>query len=109
MGQASPAQLARKVNGQALLKLVITVGEGAWYLKKRMRTSHNAAGLQSSCCWKKMIKVIVELHEGENTTTKLCRFNSGEIKSYRLQRVREDVLSLFPHLMKKGLTVVPYR
>ncbi len=52
-----------------------------------------------------LVKVIVELHEGETTTTKLWRFNSTELDSYTLQGVRNDVLSLFPHLAKKGMTV----
>ena len=49
------------------------------------------------------VKVVVELHEGAATSTKLWRFNPSEV--YTLQNVCSDVLALFPHLLKKGLTV----
>ena len=51
------------------------------------------------------VKVIVKLHEGESAvTTKLWRFY-GEGQEYSLQRVKTEVLSLYPHLLRKELDV----
>ena len=51
------------------------------------------------------VKVVVELAEGSVVTTKLWRFNSSERESYTLKQIRDDVQSLFLHLVKKELTV----
>ena len=48
---------------------------------------------------------VVALAEGSVVTTKLWRFNSLERESYTLKQIRDDVLSLFPHPVKKELTV----
>ena len=48
-------------------------------------------------------KVVVKLHEGERTNTKLWRFTSPHL--YTLEMVRKEILSLFPHLVKKDMMV----
>ena len=46
------------------------------------------------------LKVVIELHEGEKSSTKVRRFFSdGE---YTKDKVEAEVTSLFPHI-KKGL------
>jgi hypothetical protein len=51
------------------------------------------------------VKVIILLHEGSNCTTKLWRFDSDSLQSYTLELIKAEVLSLFPHLQEKELSV----
>ena len=48
-----------------------------------------------------LVKIIVELHEGERTTRKIWRFDPGKV--YMKEGVCNDVRELFPHICKKGL------
>ena len=48
-----------------------------------------------------MIKIIVELHQGEQTTTKIWRYNSH--KKYQQKMVSQEILQLFPQVVKRGL------
>lgn len=48
-----------------------------------------------------VIKIIVKLHQGEQTTTKIWRYNSHE--KYMKDAVCYEVLQLFPQVTKRGL------
>ena len=50
-------------------------------------------------------KVIIHLHEGAVSTTKLWRFDADCLKEYTLDGLKCEILSLFPHLQKKKLSV----
>ena len=47
------------------------------------------------------LKVIIELHEGEKSSTKVWRFFSD--REYTKDEVEAELTSLFPHIVKKGL------
>ena len=47
------------------------------------------------------LKVVIELHEGEKSSTKVWRFISD--REYTKDEVEAEVTSLFPHIVKKGL------
>ena len=49
-----------------------------------------------------LVKIVVELHEGERTTSKIWRFDGGDIQSYTLTGVSSTIRELFPHICKKG-------
>ena len=44
---------------------------------------------------------MIELHEGEKSSTKVWRFPTG--REYTKDEVEAEVTSLFPHIIKKGL------
>ena len=51
----------------------------------------------------KTLKVAIELHEGEDSTKKVWRFNADAIHQYSRNVVEAEVISLFPHVQAKGL------
>ena len=51
-------------------------------------------------------KIIVKLHEGEKTTTKIWRFKADQ--QYTLQTVCYEVVQLFPQITKRGVNVELY-
>ncbi len=50
-----------------------------------------------------LIKTMIELHEGEETTKKIWRFDGDNLDSYTKDSVSFEIRELFPHLCKKGL------
>ena len=46
---------------------------------------------------------MIELHEGEETTKKIWRFDGDDLDSYTKDGVSLEIRKLFPHLCKKGL------
>ena len=49
---------------------------------------------------------IVELHEGENLTKKVWRFNV--VEHYTKSKLEHEIEGLFPHITKKGLKLNLY-
>jgi hypothetical protein len=52
-------------------------------------------------------KIVITLHEGEKVTNKIWRFNNTSDRYSKEETVKE-ILSLFPHLVKKGLDLDLY-
>ena len=52
------------------------------------------------------LKVVIGLHEGEKSSTKLWRFIIG--REYSKDEVEAEVSSLFPHIVKIGLGINLY-
>ena len=50
-----------------------------------------------------MLKVVIELHDGETSLMKVWRFFSG--REYTKDEVEAEVTSLFPHIIKKGFAL----
>jgi len=48
-------------------------------------------------------RVVVCLHVGENTVTKVWRFDTNRIAEYTRQIVEDDLVSLFPDIARKKL------
>ena len=57
--------------------------------------------MEAGCA--KTLKVAIELHEGEDSTKKVWRFNADSIHQYSRDVVEAEVISLFPHVQAKGL------
>ena len=51
------------------------------------------------------VKVIVLLHEGDTSTSKLWSFEAESIQEYTFLKIQGEVLSLFPHLKEKNYSV----
>ncbi len=49
-----------------------------------------------------ILKIAVYLHEGEEETVKVWRFDGDHATEYTQDRVEREVLQLFPHVEKKG-------
>ena len=53
-------------------------------------------------------KIVIALHEGENVTNKIWRFDSNASDGYTKEETVKEILSLFPHLVKKELDLELY-
>ena len=51
----------------------------------------------------KALKIAIELHEGEESTKKVWRFNTDVIHQYSRDVVEAEIISLFPQVQAKGL------
>ena len=56
----------------------------------------------------KTLKVAIELHQGEESTKKIWRFNADAIHKYSRNVVEAEILSLFPVIHAKGLGLYLY-
>ena len=55
-----------------------------------------------------LLKIAVELHEGEKSTKKIWRFCVDLVKSYTKTQLEEDIEHLFPHVKERGLKLHLY-
>lgn len=54
------------------------------------------------------VKIVVVLHEGDQETKKIWRFDPDLWKEYTLEAVVKDTIQLFPHIQKKSLGLQLY-
>ncbi len=64
--------------------------------------------MKLSCCYRSILnekcrmsdslKIRIDLHESDKTTTKIWRFNANLAKVYTVKRVEDEIVQLFPHL-----------
>ena len=50
-----------------------------------------------------MVKIAVYLHEGENKTVKVWRFQGDVLTRYTCESLEHEILELFLHVKRKGL------
>ena len=55
-----------------------------------------------------LLKIAIELHEGEKSTKKIWRFSVDLVQSYTKTQLEEEIECLFPHIKEKGLKLQLY-
>ena len=50
-----------------------------------------------------LIKIVIEMHEGEQTTKKIWRFDGDNLNCYSKDGICCEIQELFPHICRKGL------